>query len=349
MDHPRLHLIAPAGACRPLFEPLGVESGAGLLALVKEAVGDGYRVTGREALIDARENERQGGRTDDLERVADLEEALADDAVAAIVLIRGGAWFTRILHRLNINVMEARSRPVALFGFSELTSLVNIVGASRHGLGIYDMGPAFLTYGLKMHAYRLFENDKEASPRMPGEWMLEHLRPEFEAFFRDVVSMIEGRGTSRSLSAQLVQGELPGSCQATFVGGNLTVLSSLVGSSCHNAIAPAGRWLVIEDFNDKLERIDRFLAHLTLAGYWEQAEGLMLGDFHRGFEDLTPAVLELLAYHLPPDRSFPIVTTKQVGHIWPMSPLPLHLPLTLTLGEDRKVSINWPPSALRTA
>ncbi|MHC4698746.1 MAG: hypothetical protein ACYTFA_18610 [Planctomycetota bacterium] len=160
--------------------------------------------------------------------------------------------------------------------------------------------------------------------------------------------MIEGRGSARSVMAEPVRGELPDRCDAAFMGGNLTVLSTLVGSRFDASLGPEGRWLLIEDYNDKLERIDRFLAHFTLAGTWERCGGILVGDFHKGYEELTPAVISLLDYHLPPKRSIPILTAKQIGHVWPMSPLPLHLPLTIERANGGRYSIRWPPSALRT-
>ena len=347
MDRPRLHLIAPAGSCRPFFPAIGVGSAAQLIAIVQQAVGSDYLVTGDEALIEAVEDGRHGGRTDDRLRAEELEAALGDDAVTAIVSIRGGAWFTRILPLIDFTVLDRRTRPVAVFGFSELTTLVNIVGASARGIGVYDMGPAFLTYALKRHA-GLRDETKTVSEPLPDRWMLQRVRSEFDAFFYDVVAMIEGRGTSRPITARLERGELPTRVEARFVGGNLTVLSVMVGSAYADYVEPAGRWLVLEDFNDKLERVDRFLAHLTLAGYWDACEGILLGDFHNGYEDLTPAVLELLDHHLSPSRPVPILVTGQVGHVWPMSPLPLHVAGVIERKDDRSFVLTWPAGALRT-
>lgn len=347
MPAPTIHLIAPAGACRPFLDAMNIDSADGLMAIVRGAVGAGYSVTGNATLIEAGENERMGGRDDDRLRAEDLQRALGSDNVAAIVLLRGGAWFTRILPHVDFDVLAKRTSPVAVFGFSELTTLVNIVGAAENGLGVYDMGPAFLTYGLKRHAY-VRENPESDPPARPGDWASAHLRPQFDAFFRDVTSIIEGRGTRRPIAARLVEGEIPDRLEATFVGGNLTVLSTLVGTRFDSCVRPDGRWLVIEDFNDKLERADRFLAHLTLADYWDRCEGVLVGDFHQGYEDLVPAVLKLLKLHIPEARTVPILTTRDVGHIWPMSPLPLHIPLTIERRRDDAFSIHWNDDMLRT-
>ena len=177
--------------------------------------------------------------------------------------------------------------------------------------------------------------------------MQQQLRPQFTAFLRDVAAMIEGRGSQRPVSAKLIDGELPDRSSAVFVGGNLTVLATLVGTPLQPCVTPRGCWLVIEDLNEKPERLDRFLAHLTLAGFWNDCRGLLLGDFHKGDRSLTSAVASLLKHHLPPDRRIPLLTTEQVGHVWPMSPLPLHTPVLLDRVDANRFSIHWTLSVLR--
>jgi muramoyltetrapeptide carboxypeptidase len=324
---------------------MGVRSAAELVALAQEAVGGTYQVSANGAILEAAEDESRGGRIDDRLRAEDLQQALADPDVVAIVALRGGAWFTRILPLIDFAVLDRRERQVAVFGFSELTTLVNIVGAHPRGLGVYSMGPAFLTYGMKRHAAsQLHATDLQGAS--PEEWMLRRLREEFFAFFRNVTSIIEGRGGVGPLLARRVHGELPRPGEVRFVGGNLTVFSTLIGSRYQECIRPKGRWLVLEDFNDKPERFDRFLAHLTLAGYWEECEGVLLGDFHQQGHDLTGPVLAILTFHLRRDSSPPVLVTSQVGHVWPMTPLPLHVPATLERIDETSVSIRWPAAAL---
>ena len=344
---PRIHLVAPAGSCRSFLAAIGARSAADLITVVQQAVGEAYLVTGNESLIDADEGPEFGGRADDSARAEDLVEAFESDQVAAVVALRGGAWLTRMLPRIDLAALDRRSRPVALFGFSELTSLVNIVGACRQGIGIYDMGPAFLTYGLRRFASL---HDREVSPaeRRTEAWVQDRLRPEFDGFFRDVIAMIEGKGTQRPLTARLARGTLPDRCEATVVGGNLTVCSALIGTRFEGSINPAGRWLLLEEFRDELGRIDRLLAHLTLAGYWETCEGLLLGDFHKGYDDQTQSVLDLLPYHIPPSRRMPVLVTPLIGHVWPMAPLPLHTPLVIERRDEANFGISWPATALRT-
>lgn len=343
----RIHLMAPAGSCRSFFGRLGLRGAAEFTARVQEFLGGRFRATADDTLLDASEDEAHGGRNDDARRAADIQAALADADVAALILIRGGAWFTRILPRIDFTVLDRRTAPVAVFGFSELTPLVNVVAAHAHGRGVYDMGPAFLTYGLTRYA-ALHAAAEGAESVVPDRWAQAQLEPHLRDFFQDVARMITGQGTTRPLSAELVAGGLPERTTAALVGGNLTVLSTMVGSMYDAAVRPAGRWIFLEDYNDKLERFDRFLAHLTLAGYWDEAAGLLLGDFHQGERDLLDGVRALLASHLPANRSLPILVSRTLGHTWPMSPLPLNLPLTLERAHDRSYTLRWPADALRT-
>jgi len=329
----RIHLIAPAGSLGSYLEDIEFRSVHALLDLAQTSVGSDYQITANLNVLDAVEDEDRGGRLDDAERARDIENALADDDVAAIVALRGGAWLTRILPRIRFGVLDRRTRPVAMIGFSELTTLVNIVGAHPNGLGVYELSPAFLSYGLK-----------RATTVDPHP---DTLRRESGGFFEHLVAMIEGRRSIGPIEAALVRGEMPDDRTATFVGGNLTVFSTLVGSVFAESIDPAGRWIMLEDFNDKPERFDRLLAHLTLARFWDRCAGVLLGDFHFGYRDLQDVMIAMLGCHLPDDRNIPVLTTRQIGHVWPMTPLPLCRLLRVTRQGDTMFNIHWSEDTTR--
>ncbi len=352
MTRRRLHLIAPAASCRSFFSALGGLSLREFMSEVREWIGPAYEVTADGTLMEVDEDELAGGRRDDRRRAQDIEQALADDSVVALVALRGGAWFTRILPLIDFSVLDRRTQPVAVFGFSELTTLVNIVGAFDQGLGIYAPTPGFLIYGLKRHAAMLLQHGA-GDAQSPHDWMRKRLGTEVKLFFRQVVEIIEGAGAG--IEARRVEVEqrssflYPDRCDAAFVGGNLTVLSTLIGTPYARFVDPTGRWLVLEDFNDKPERIDRFLAHLTLAGWWDRCEGVLLGDFHQDGRKLTDAVLAMLSFHLPADRPLPILVTDRIGHVWPAQPLPLHRRTTIVRSDEGNFSIQWRGSSLITA
>jgi muramoyltetrapeptide carboxypeptidase len=324
---------------------MNVHSPDELVATIQGLVGDAYEVTADMELLAAEEDERRGGRCDDRRRAADIEAALGDDAVRALVALRGGAWFTRILPLIDFTVLDRRTEPIWAVGFSELTTLVNLVGAHERGRGFYSITPGFLTYGLRRHAATRL-NEAQRKDLSPANWMRSRLRHEVATWFSSLAAVLGGERCVGSIPARLAGGELPAETQGVFVGGNLTVFSTLVGSRYEATVRPAGRWLLLEDFNDKLERFDRFLAHLTLAGYWDDCAGILLGDFHQDERALTGAVMELLRYHLPPGRAIPLLITDRVGHIWPAEPLLLHRPVLIRCSRDGHAELIWDAMSL---
>ena len=74
-----------------------------------------------------------------------------------------------------------------------------------------------------------------------------------------------------------LMGNPPRTFDHTIVGGNLSVLYSLMGTpyfpDCSNA------YLLIEDLDEFLYHIDRMMFSLKLGSVFEQADGLLVGDF----------------------------------------------------------------------
>jgi len=317
MPRRRVHLIAagsPAGADFPRFGFDGVRD---LRDRIAESLGGQYLVTADARCLLADEDDQHGGRTDDVRRARDVQRALAEDRVAAIVALRGGAWFTRVLHRIDFDVLRRRDTPVCVIGSSEMTSLVNIVARYRRGVGIHDIMPLFVL---------------NAVPKRSALHA-------FDAYWQDVRRMIAGQPSSRVLTGTLLSGTMSRRATIRAVGGNLTLVSTLMGSPFARAVSTRRRWLAIEDVNEKPERIDRMLAQLRLSGMMDGLEGVLLGDFHRGDEDLRDAVAACLRYHLP-DRRVPVVQRCDFGHVWPAAPLRLNQPLPVRrVGREVRIGV----------
>ena len=326
---PIIRLWSVASSFKPLLEPLGCRSAAELIELVQQEVGDGYRVTGDAAQIEADECDDRGGRFDDAARAREITRTLANDQVVAAIALRGGAWLTRILPRIGFNVLRGRRQRIALFGFSEITPLLNIASAYSKVYAYYDYCPGFLSAGLanyaREHAAELadreFPDDAEVE-QFAKQWAAEQFRAEFLSFFGDVIAILEGRGSTRSVTLRCVRGRLRSGRQVNVVGGNLTTLAPLLSSPYRRALSPDGRWLLIEDVRELPERIDRLLSHLTLPGWLRRYEGILVGVFSHRDGNVTDAVLASLERHLGRGGP-PVLATTDVGHVWPLSPLPI--------------------------
>ncbi len=318
MTQERIHLVSPGAPAASRFHRVGIADANELLERIAESLEHRYRLTADKACLEAEEDDRGGGRDDDARRARDLERALADDRVAAVLALSGGAWFTRLLGRIDWRVLDRRKTRVKVFGFSEMTPLINLVGRSRRAIGIHEATPLFAM--------------EQAGKGRRG-------RHELASYWADIGRMICGDEPGRFLTGTLVQGRLRREGRVRVIGGNLALMSALLGTPHARSLGMRGRWLALEDVNEKPERIDRMLAHVRAAGLFDHAEGLLLGDFQRSGEDLTDAVLALLRYHLPSKR-LPVVARCAFGHTWPVAPLPLRVPLRMDR-DGRRVEIRW--------
>ena len=164
----------------------------------------------------------------------------------------------------------------------------------------------------------------------------------FDGFLSEVADLLDGKGSPRIPTGRLLQGSLPAQRPITITGGNLSLVQAMIGSKFARAVDPRGKWLALEDLNEAADTLDRMLAGLKLAGLFERAEGIILGDFHNHDVELSDAVFETLKYHLPRRRNLPVVRIDNFGHIYPIAPLPLHRPVTLQRQGKIGVTISIP-------
>lgn len=349
----RIHITTLASSAAKDINRLGRGGIKAMLALAEQGVAGRYRITANVGLIYT-EHDGDGVRVDDQARARELQHLLADDEVAAIVTVRGGAWFTRILDRVNFDVLKRRRTPLFVFGFSEMTTLVAIAALYPRAIGVYDLGPGFLFGGAQRyaltHAAELaadLELPPEQYPGFAAGWALARYPHEFARFFQDVADIVDGKGSQRTPRGRLLAGRLSPAQEITITGGTLSVLLPLLASPHHAAVETRGKWLALEDVNEDLDPVDRMLAGLKMAGLLERAEGFLLGDFHTADKNLSEAVPRLLRHHLPPRSRQPIIFLDTFGHIYPIAPLPLQRHVTLKrrgagrAGARVEIEIPW--------
>jgi muramoyltetrapeptide carboxypeptidase len=236
----------------------------------------------------------------DEQRAADINAMFADREVKAIQCVRGGWGSARLLPLLDWASL-ARS-PKILLGYSDITALLLSLQAKTglvtfHGpVGVSPWNPFnvgwFKRVLLDGEAVT-FSNLKEV-----GE---------------DALTQIEHR----------VQTIKPGTARGRLLGGNLTVLSAIIGSG----YLPEwdGCILFIEDVQEAPYRIDRMLTQLRLAGILPKARAVIFGnctkcDPGEGFGSLT--ITDVLRDHLAP-LGVPAWRGAMIGHIERQFTLPI--------------------------
>ena len=279
MTKPIIYLLSIAGSDRDLASVIGLPSSRKLVEHIQNIVGSNYKVCANTKMMDCVVDANMGGRNDDKKRSRELNKVFSNDNVKALVSLRGGSWLTRILPDIDFDILKNRKNVLHIFGFSELTTLVNIASGYSKVRAYYDIAPAYL-----LHVAR----NKSRSTKVEM----------FASLLEDIINILENNETCRKIAGQLVQGTIKKKT-AKVTGGCLSVLVALLGSQYRKNIDTKGKWLAIEDLQEYPHRIDRYLAQLKLAGMFDRCEGLILGDFHYDNINQNDAVLRLLKYHLP--------------------------------------------------
>lgn len=242
---------------------------------------------------------------DDNLRARDLQTFLDDDAVKAVFAARGGYGTIRIIDRVDFSHFS--KYPKWLIGFSDITLLHAHI---------------FANYGIQSIHGQMPLNIPDGSVAS-----LESLR---KALF------------GGNLSCQIPSHPLNrhGMAKGPLIGGNLTLLVSILGSV--SDLDYRGKILFLEDVGEYLYSIDRLIRTLKRAGKLEQLAGLVVGSFTDLKDNDIPfgqtaqeIILEAVAeYHFPVCFDFP------AGHIPDNRTLILGKTITLEVNKQ-KVSLTY--------
>lgn len=182
----------------------------------------------------------------DQDRAHDLMEMFINPEIDAILCIRGGWGCNRILPYLDFDVI--RKNPKILCGFSDITSL---------HLSIWNKS--------RLHTFH--------GPVGTSSW-----NEYTERNFRDV--LVSGdkvtylpRKNDQDEYTHMVISE--GTTSGILLGGNLTVLCSLLGTEYLPDFK--GAILYLEDVGEDVYRVDRMLTQLKLSGILSNISGLVFG------------------------------------------------------------------------
>ena len=192
----------------------------------------------------------------DTERAADLNDLFADDHVDAIMAFRGGYGASRLLPALDYAMI--RRNPKILLGYSDITALLN---------GIYTQTGLVTFHGPiadgNFTDYTLAEFKK----------VLMHSTAPLSIGAPPPVEPREGRVDRKNRLVRIA----PGKVRGPLIGGNLTLMAHLTGTP----YAPdfTGKILFLEDVNEAIYALDRYLTQLWLAGSLQKVAGIVLGKF----------------------------------------------------------------------
>ncbi|MEB3359588.1 MAG: LD-carboxypeptidase [Synechococcales bacterium] len=305
-------LAAPSGAASGLLKPprlrrgdrVGLISPAGATFLQEQLdiVVDAVRGLGLVPQLAPHVGDRYGYLAgQDADRAGDVNAFFADPDIAALLPIQGGWGSARILPYLDYEVI--RRHPKILVGFSDITALLLGIHAQT-GLVTFH-GPHGLT------AWRPNQTEPFRRVLFNGEAVTIQNQPAPE----DGDRLMQVRHRIQTIT--------PGTAEGPLVGGNLSVLSGIVGSPYMPRLE--GAILFLEDVGEAVYRVDRLLTHLALAGVFDGLAGIIIGQCTgcepgAGYGALT--LEEVLRDHLAP-LGIPAWSGALIGHVEPILTLPI--------------------------
>lgn len=214
----------------------------------------------------------------DAERAADLQTALDDKSIKAVISARGGYGTMRIIDKIDFSGFI--EQPKWVIGYSDITVLHSHI----HTLGIQTL---HATMPIN------FSKNEEAVETLMKTLFAQHLTYEFEA------SVFNKKGVA----------------EAEVVGGNLSLLYALSGSI--SDVDTKGKILFMEDLDEYLYHIDRMLLNLQRAGKLRHLAGLLVGGMTDMKDNAIPfgKTAEEIIIDAVKEYDFPVCFNFPAGHV----------------------------------
>ena len=215
----------------------------------------------------------------DAQRTSDFQRMLDNPTIKAIWCARGGYGTVRIVDGLDFT--EFKKHPKWIVGYSDIT----VLHSQLHNLGYKTL-----------HATMPLDIAKCSDES--------HISLKKALF-----------GESLNYEIAASSANKIGKASGELIGGNLSILYSLLGSNA--SLKTDGKILFIEDLDEYLYHIDRMLMNLKRNGYFYNLNGLIIGGMTDMHDNTIPfgknakeIILECVA-----EYNFPVVFDFPAGHL----------------------------------
>lgn len=236
------------------------------------------------------------------ERYSDLERALLDPDVKAIICSRGGYGVVHILDRLN--KLDLRANPKWIAGFSDISAL---------------------------HALMAVNGIASIHSSMAGQIMLGPDDPDNAALF----GILRGERPAYTFDAHGF--DRCGIATGKLLGGNLAVLADLINTP-YDIIEP-DTILFIEDVSEPIYKIERILYQLKLNGVLSKLNGLIIGQFTEYKPDDNHNDMYEMIRDMTAEYDYPVAFNVPVGHVDHNIPLIESAQVTLKVSPSGRNSL----------
>lgn len=222
----------------------------------------------------------------DTRRRDEINNAIINPDIDAIVCARGGYGCTRILPGISIEAVRDANK--LIIGFSDVTAFHTLW--NRAGVR-------------SVHAPMVAALGSAPDP-IREKWIRAVEQPE----------------AARKWELTRIDNNCESTARGEFIGGNLAVLGALNGTP--HAPDLNGKILFIEDIGERPYRVDRMLTTLSQSGWFDRISGLVIGAFTEGAPGKDGISIEDVFASRFAAANFPVVTGLRAGHITDNEPLP---------------------------
>lgn len=229
--------------------------------------------------------ENQFAGSDD-QRAEDLQIMLDNPEIKAILCARGGYGTVRIIDKLDFTTFQ--KNPKWICGFSDVSVLHSHI---EKNFGIETI-----------HSVMPVQLQKLGGESRAAKTLINHISP----------ALSKGEGEYSFANHKLNR---TGISEGKLVGGNLSILYSLLGSV--SDIDTAGKILFIEDIDEYLYHIDRMMMALKRAGKLNKLKGLVVGGMTDMKDNAVPfgKTAEEIIMDAVKEFDYPVCFNFPAGHI----------------------------------
>ncbi len=243
----------------------------------------------------------------DTDRIDDLHSMFLNKKVKGVFSLRGGYGTPRLLDKIDYKIIK--NHPKIFVGYSDVSAL--------HLAMFYKTG--LITF---------------AGP-MVGIDFYEDVSPFTEEMFWKLLTSSKRYGRIDNPDNESILSLNSGSANGRIIGGNLSVISSLIGTEYFPDLKD--RILLVEEMGEMPYRVDRMLNQLKLAKMFHGIKGIVIGSF-RDCNELDPnkktlTLGEVITDYFSPLKK-PVIYNFRHGHLKDNITVPIGA--TIKLNASRK-------------
>lgn len=216
----------------------------------------------------------------DKERTQDLQDALDNPNIKAIICARGGYGTVRVIDQIDFT--QFQNHPKWLCGFSDVT----VIHSAIHQLNISTLHSTMPL---------LFNKTEQ----------------------KEAIETLRGSLFGRPISYTFPENPLNKGdrIEGTVIGGNLSIINNLIGTPTD--LLSSNKVLFLEDLDEYLYHIDRMMQQLKRAGLLANLKGLLIGHMSDMNDNAIPfgkTTYEIILETVQ-EYNYPVIFNFPAGHL----------------------------------